>query len=180
MDRLSPRLLFGLATIVAVALIRTLRRMPSTPMDPYALHEPATTFDPEPKPGTRAFRRFVLDRWGERPGSPENIGRWDRTDRPSEHHEGRAWDLMVTSPEHGQAVVDALLAIDPETGEPHALARRAGVMYLIWNRRMWRAYPWQGAPAGSWAPYGGENPHTDHVHISLSRAGGAGETSLYA
>ena len=177
---MTPRLahLGALALLVAAA-IGLARRPRRVPVDPYAPHEPATTFDPEPKPGTRAFRQFVLKRWGERPGSPENIGRWDRTDRPSEHHEGRAWDLMVTSPEHGQAVVDALLAPDPETGEPHALARRAGVMYLIWRRQMWRSYPWQGAPAGSWSPYTGQNPHTDHVHVSLSRAGGAGETSLY-
>jgi hypothetical protein len=86
---------------------------------------------------------------------------------------------MTTSRAHGQAVVDALLAPDPRTGDPHALARRAGIMYIIRDRRMWRAYPWAGAPRGAWAPYQGDSAHTDHVHLSLSRRGAAGETSLY-
>lgn len=174
----------ALAVLVAapLALRFLLRRgRPADPVDPYAPHEPATALDPAAKPGAKRFRAWVVKTWGERenPPSPQNISRADRTDRPSEHHEGRAWDLMTRNLAHGQAVVDALLAPDPETGEPHALARRAGVMYLIWNRRIWRAYPWAGKPAGSWSDYGGPNPHTDHVHFSLSRAGARAETSLY-
>lgn len=167
------------AIIVGLLAFALRRRAPRLPVDPYAPHEPATGFDPTPKEGAKAFRAWALKMWGERPGSPENIGRWDRVEKPSEHHEGRAWDLMVRDKAHGQEVVDALLAPDPTTGEPHALARRAGIMYLIWNRQMWRAYPWAGAPAGTWSPYGGENPHIDHIHFSFSRDGGAGETTLY-
>lgn len=146
------------------------------PVEPFADKDTATGFDPTPKEGTKLFRQWMIQKFGERPGSPQNIGRWDKTDKPSEHHEGRAWDQMTTDLAQGQAAVDALLAED-STGEPAALARRFGVMYLIWNRQQWRAYPWQGNPAGSWAPYTGPNPHTDHVHYSLSRAGGNGELS---
>lgn len=163
------------------------------PVDPYAPWETTQPgqCDPTPKPGVLAFRKWVLGRWGQAEGTaahptPQNISRdcaiGPNSEHPSEHHEGRAWDLMTKSIEHGQAIVDALLAPDPATGEPHALARRAGVMYLIWNHQMWRAYPWQGAPAGSWGPYTkGEaaSPHVDHIHFSFSRAGAAGETSLY-
>lgn len=181
------RLLLPPAPLAAIAvggvlLLRALLRRggaaaPALPVDPYAPHEPASGFDPTPKPGAIAFRKFIIDRWGERPGSPQNIGRWDRTDKPSEHHEGRAWDLMTRDKAHGQAVVDALLA--PEGSEPHALARRAGLSYIIWNKQIWRAYPWGGKPAGSWSPYSGASTHEDHVHFSLSRAGGRGDTSLY-
>lgn len=147
------------------------------PVDPYAPHEPASSFDPTPKPGALMFREWAIGKWGERPGSPQNIGRWDKTDKPSEHHEGRAWDLMTTSIAHGDSIVEALLA--SEGTEPHALARRAGIMYLIWNKRIWRAYPYAGKAGGEWAPYTGPNPHTDHIHFSFSKAGGAGLTSLY-
>lgn len=153
---------------------------PSPPVDPYAPQETnhPGVCDPVAKPGVLAFRAWALGKWGERPGSPQNIVR-ACTAGTSEHEQGRAWDLMTNSLEHGQAIVDALLA--PEGAEPDALARRAGIMYMIWNKRMWRAYPHAGLPAGSWAPYtGGESAHTDHIHFSFSRAGADGETSLYS
>ena len=52
----------------------------------------------------------------------------------------------------------------------YARARRLGMMYIIWNRRMFRMYD----TARGWAPYSGPSPHTDHVHFSLTRRGGAG------
>jgi hypothetical protein len=152
------------------------------PVDPYAPQDTQKPdeCDPTPKPGVLAFRKWALDRWGERPGSPQNISRDCAIGGQSEHKVGRAWDLMTNSIEHGQSVVDALLAPDPASGEPHALARRAGIMYIIWNHQMWRAYPHAGRPSGDWQPYtGGESAHTDHVHFSFSKAGAAGETSLY-
>lgn len=154
------------------------------PVDPYAPWETTKEgdCDPTPKPGVLAFREWVLGKWGQKPGSPQNIIRDCSIGSPSEHKEGRAWDIMTNSIEHGQSIVDALMAPDPVSGEPHALARRAGIMYLIWDHKMWRAYPWQGKPAGDWEEYTkGEaaSPHTDHIHFSFSKAGAAGETSLY-
>lgn len=183
--RLGPWLVGALGALagvtIAVVLGREDRTTPGAGLvEPYASADPTTAPDPVAKPGVKLFRAWVLGRWGERAGSPENILRDWAIQPPSEHHEGRAWDWMMPEPalERGQAVVDELLATSAE-GEPHALARRAGVMFLIFNRRMWRAYPHAGAPAGSWAPYGGASPHTDHVHVSFSRAGAAGATSLY-
>lgn len=150
------------------------------PVDPYAPSEPTGpgVCSPTVKPGVKLFRRWVTERWGEHPGSPENILRDCKVGGPSEHWEGRAWDWMIPSPEAAQAFLGELLATSAE-GEPHAIARRAGVMYLIYNRRMWRAYPHLGAPSGSWSAYTGPNPHTDHVHLSFSRAGANGTTSFY-
>lgn len=154
------------------------------PVDPYAAWDTSKDGDCDPvaKPGVLAFRKWALSKWGEKAGSPQNIVRACDVGKASEHHEGRAWDLMTRDLEHGQAIADALTAPDPRTGEPDALARRAGIMYMIWKRQMWRAYPWQGAPSGTWSDYtAGEaaSPHVDHLHFSFSRDGAAGKTSLY-
>jgi hypothetical protein len=161
---------------------------PSSPVDPYAPQQTdhPGACDPSAKPGVLMFRQWAIQKWGQAPGTaahptPQNIVRGcDKG--TSEHEQGRAWDMMTTGLAHGQAVVDALTAPDPATGEPDALARRAGIMYMIWDHRMWRAYPHAGLPSGSWAPYtGGEaaSPHTDHIHFSFSKAGADGLTSLY-
>lgn len=153
------------------------------PVDDYApmeTNQPGVC-DPVAKPGVLMFRKWALSKWGEKPGSPQNIVRACDVGGQSEHKEGRGWDLMTNSIEHGQSIVDALLATDAQ-GNAHALARRAGIMYLIWNHQMWRAYPHAGKPSGDWEPYtGGEaaSPHTDHIHFSFSKAGAAGNTSLY-
>lgn len=50
-------------------------------------------------------------------------------------------------------------------------AIRAGadkrIKYVIWNRRIANREPINGAAAWAWHPYGGENPHDHHVHISV-------------
>lgn len=150
----------------------------AAPVDAYAEKELATKCDPTPKPGVLLFRQFVLARWGERPGSPQNIIRACSSSKSDEHQEGRAWDCMINSLEHGQAIVDAMTA-PSSSGEPNELARRAGLMYMIFNRRMWRAYSQGGLERGTWGDYTGPSPHTDHVHFSFSWAGAQGQTSLY-
>lgn len=150
------------------------------PLDDYAPKEntQAGQCDPSAKPGVLLFRQWVLSQYRENPGAPQNILRDCSTGSPSEHWEGRAWDFMIPSLDVGQALVDRLLAPDA-AGRPHALARRAGIMYLIFNRQMWRAYPSSAGPSGSWSPYSGASAHTDHVHLSFSWKGARGETSLY-
>ncbi len=181
--KLPPQkyLLGGIGAAVALFLLSrksgdgTALPKPAGPIDPWAPRDTARAgeCDPVAKPGVLAFREWALARWGQRDGSPQNIVR-ACAEKPDEHQEGRAWDLMTTGLEHGQKIVDELTANDGE------LARRAGIMYLIWNREMWRAYPHAGMASGSWAPYSGASPHTDHIHFSFSRAGAAGQTSLYS
>lgn len=45
------------------------------------------------------------------------------------------------------------------------LQRDPRVRYLIWNRRIWSR---ERASEG-WRPYGGSNPHTSHLHVSVFR-----------
>nr|WP_240895649.1 hypothetical protein [Kineococcus siccus] len=67
-----------------------------------------------------------------------------------------------------------LLAPDA-AGGPAANARRLGVAYLIFDARVWKAY----RPDAGWQPYTGPDDHRDHIHVSLSHAGAARETSWW-
>ncbi|MEZ4369586.1 MAG: hypothetical protein R3B07_02135 [Polyangiaceae bacterium] len=66
-------------------------------------------------------------------------------------------------------VIDWLLKTD-QHGNACALARRFGVMYMIWNKRIWGSYrsPNGSCASSGWSNYSGSNPHTDHVHLSFS------------
>jgi hypothetical protein len=84
-----------------------------------------------------------------------------------------------------ETLLSWLLAPD-EHGEPHAMARRAGIDYLIWDKRIWssRTLEWQPYDgfdaAGQCVATGGcRDPHTNHVHVSFSWPGARAETSFY-
>ena len=131
----------------------------------------------EEQPGVAAFRAELLDAF---PVTTDlGIKRACGSGGKSEHKEGRAWDWGVKSwvssqKAIGDGVVAALIDTD-DCGQEHALARRLGIMYMIWNEHVWRAYkPWLG-----WQPYTGSNPHTDHVHFSFSWPGALQETSYW-
>ncbi len=97
----------------------------------------------------------------------------------SEHKDGRALDWMLDSTDPAdKALADSFLAwlVGPDAqGVPAGNARRLGVMYVIWNKQSWNAY--DRTPA--WVPYTGANPHTDHIHISLSWDGALKRTSFW-
>lgn len=126
--------------------------------------------DGESKPGVLAFRDFVIERLG---GADLGIVRACGLGKPSDHHEGRAWDWGLDAAneddqERAASLFDWLLTDDAE------LWRRAGLRYVIWDGMLW------STKAGRWARYQGPNPHTDHVHISLGWPGALAETSLYS
>ncbi|XVQ14224.1 hypothetical protein ACQP1W_17270 [Spirillospora sp. CA-255316] len=153
---------------------------PTTPdfgpdIDPYAAYEPQRDCDPAAKPGVVAFRDLLLATY---PGTTSmGISRACSAPGNSEHKEGRAldWGVNVNGQAHIAAdLLDWLLATDRH-GNRHALARRFGIMYMIWNRRIWEAYR---ADRG-WTPYTGRSPHTDHVHFSFNWAGARQETTWW-
>ncbi|MEU3254775.1 hypothetical protein [Streptomyces sp. NPDC006997] len=144
-------------------------------IDPYAPYEGQQGCDPTAKPGLLAFRDLVLAAYPD----TRSLGIGRSCDAPgvSEHKEGRAWDwgVDVHTQEHvADDLLNWLLATDRH-GNPHALARRFGIMYMIWNRRIWESYR---AQAG-WTPYTGRSPHTDHVHFSFGWAGARKETTWW-
>ena len=136
---------------------------------------PQSVCDPDPKPGVTAFARLMANHYDE-----FNYGISRACDYGlTEHSEGRALDWMLnTYNPHERAVADGvitwLLAPDAE-GRPAAMARRFGIMYIIWNRQIWGTY---NMSAG-WRAYNGVSPHTDHIHFSFSWDGAMQRTSWW-
>lgn len=136
-----------------------------------------TLCDPVAKPGLTAFRSLVLGTYA---GTKDlGIIRDCGSGGQSEHKEGRAWDWGVSVYNSTQkAQADTLLAWLLKTdanGNKYAMARRLGIMYIIWNHQMWRAY----RADDGWQPYSGTNPHTDHVHFSFGWSGAKKATSYW-
>jgi hypothetical protein len=158
------------------------QRAPDTPrfpeqIEPYPAYDGQSTCSPSAKPGMVAFRDMVLQAY---PASGSyGISRDCNVGGTSEHKEGRAWDWAndASRPADRQRVQNfmAWLFATDQYGHTHAMARRLGIMYIIWNRRIFRLY----RASEGWTPYSGSSPHTDHVHISLTRAGGNKRTSFW-
>lgn len=143
-----------------------------TPADPYAERDAPIECDPTPKPGVIAFRDWVLAELG-----GKSLGIVRACDAPwleiSVHNEGRGWDWAPPN----KAAADELIAclLKERNRMRDALARRAGIRVIIWQRRIWIS------DGQGWRDYTkkGGDPHTGHVHFAFSRRGAAAQTSLY-
>ena len=149
-------------------------------------YQPQTTCDPVSKPGVAAFRSMVLAAY---PNTGDSgITRSCDIGGTSEHKEGRAWDWTASVNNPGQVaavneVLNWLFATD-QYGNKYAMARRLGVMYVIWNKKIWGAYSadsgWRcyyGCPGDS-SSYN-RDPHTSHVHISFDWDGAIQHTTYW-
>jgi hypothetical protein len=130
------------------------------------------------QPGVQIFRDMTLTTLGGGNGAIFACSHF-------EHEQGRAWDWMndVNNPQdvaRVQAMLDWLLAPDSR-GVPQVMARRVGLAYIIWNKRIVTFY---GKNRG-WRPYYCEknptpgNCHTNHVHFAFSWAAAKAETSWF-
>ena len=142
-----------------------------------APYDPQSSCDPAAKPGTKALAATLLGYYGM--GRSGGIVRACHIGHRSEHKEGRAWDWMLSISDRAERAtaeqfLSWLLAEGPN-GEQAYNARRLGVMYVIWNHRIWSA----GHADAGWRPYRGPNPHIDHIHISLSWSGALKQTSWW-
>ena len=143
-------------------------------VDPAPGYQGQTKCDPHVKPGVAAFRRLVMNAF---PGTGKGyFTRSCSVGGQSEHKDGRAWDWMVSASSASDRkkvnkLFDWLLQRDGR-GNRYARARRIGMMYMIWNRRIW--FPWEG-----WSAYSGSSPHTDHVHFSFSWPGARKKTTFW-
>ena len=111
-------------------------------IEPYPGYDGQTTCSPSAKPGTLTFSRRTLTTFTNT--GTYGISRECHIGGLSEHKEGRAWDWKadaVNTAQHRSVdkMLDWLLATDAQ-GNRHAMARRLGVMYIIWNRQMFRMY----------------------------------------
>lgn len=143
--------------------------------------------DPVAKPGTLALARMLTATY---PGTGYLVGRACGADSiATEHVDGRAIDWTVSarsSTQKAQAdtFLSWLLATDG-SGRPFAAARRLGIMYVIWNDRIWSSHD----PLTGWRPYSTCQAHPEasadavchrsRLHISLSWAGAMQRTSYW-
>jgi peptidoglycan hydrolase-like protein with peptidoglycan-binding domain len=146
-------------------------------IEAFAAYVPQSRCDPSAKAGVLAFERLVRATYPNT--GTDGIVRACNIGGTSEHKEGRAWDWKVSAYDRYQraeanALFHWLFATDEE-GHRAAMARRLGIMYVVWNRHIWRAY---NAGAG-WQPYHGAEAHTDHAHFSFSWAGALKKTSYW-
>jgi hypothetical protein len=106
----------------------------------------------------------------------------------SEHYDRRGIDWMnsVRNPvqaAQAAAVIKFLMATD-KYGNKFANARRMGLMYVIWNNKIW------GSWDGLWSDYHNcaktpstaldSSCHRNHMHISMSWNGAKGRTSFWS
>lgn len=99
----------------------------------------------------------------------------------SEHYDGRAVDWGVDYRNRlqradGKAMLRWLFATDAH-GNRDAMFRRLGLMYIIWNHRMWGSWDQR------WEHYsckGATACHVDHMHFSFGWAGAEAKTSFFS
>ena len=111
-------------------------------IEPLARYVGQSTCDPTEKPGTVALRSLVQATYPSVNGG--GISRACDVGGRSEHKEGRAWDWMLDASDPVEAAraedfLTWLLAPDAQ-GNRYAMARRLGVMYVIWNAKVWESY----------------------------------------
>lgn len=183
MKRLARSRPMYLALSIAIAMTLLpdgAQGAPPTPafgpsIDPYAVYEGQSTCSTDPKPGVVDFSRMALAAYPYT-GS-YGISRECNLGGQSEHKEGRAFDWMVSASNSRDVgavddMINWLLATD-RYGNRHANARRLGVMYIIWNNWMWRAYDVTRTTNAS------SDPHDDHIHISFGWDGAYARTSYF-
>lgn len=108
----------------------------------------------------------------------------------SGHSQGRAWDWggwNSLDPAQSGPPNDAIqtLGATDEYGNAHALARRLGVFYIIWNNTIWSTSVGPFSPR-IYSPNNVQVPcnpldatclHENHVHFSFTNEGGAAATT---
>ncbi|MDN7122712.1 hypothetical protein INN71_15080 [Nocardioides sp. ChNu-153] len=187
-----PRLL-TIVGAVLLALVAVIGPQPTTadarvasPVEPFARYEPQTGCTSKIMPGMQAYSSQLTARYG---GRIIGITRACSSGGRSEHKESRAldWNLDARNANQRQAFYRFLaeLQATDAAGNVAARARRQGVMYVIWNDRIWSAWngfqvkPYLHANCTSVAKCSPTLRHVDHVHVSLSWAGARGLTSWY-
>ena len=140
-------------------------------LDRLADYSPQTSCDPTDKPGSIAYGELLTSIY---PNTVYGISRACTEAGTSEHKDGRAVDFMINANDPAQKkVADDIVGW--LTANDGAMARRLGVMYLIWNRQIWGTWD----IPGGWQPYSGSSPHTDHIHTSLTWDGAMKNTSWW-
>ena len=171
----------------AQAAVPTLRQPAfAKSIEPMAAYVGQTSCEPGYRVGTWALGRLLSTTY--RDTTFQGAYACGTDGSQSEHYDGRAVDWMASirnANQHAEAtaVIKFLLATD-KYGNKFANARRMGVMYVIYDNKMW------GSWDGQWEDYNNcaKTPstaldsacHRNHMHISLSWSGALGRTSFWS
>jgi hypothetical protein len=138
------------------------------------------------KPGPINFRNLLLATYGTNVGGKTVFTGITRPcdGTVSEHAEGRAldWGMDYRVPAmrtDGKTLMTWLLATDGY-GNKFAMAKRLGIMYIIWNKQIYGS--WNDYKAKPYACGAGTDPtacHVDHMHFSFSWPGAKAQTSFF-
>ncbi|MAY98864.1 hypothetical protein [uncultured Nocardioides sp.] len=171
--------------VLAGALTVTGTSPAGAAIEDFARYQPEEKCSPKAKPGAAYLSGWLVRKYG---GGRGRVGA-ACTSSISEHQEGRAvdWSNDATT-KAGRKRVKAFLKdvlAEDHRERPAAKARRMGIMYIIWNDQMYAA--WRGFEPTDYLSSSCKRKkkcsktlrHRDHVHISLSRQGGFGNTSFY-
>src|SRR5690606_9628393 len=109
-------------------------------------------------PGARALMSYLLSRYPRmRNGGIYNCRRIAGSSALSLHACGTACDVMTGT---GSPTTESKILAE----QLRLVSENLGVHRIIHNRQDW----FSNGPL-DWTPYGGSNPHRDHVHIELTR-----------
>lgn len=175
------------AGILAALVVLVPIAAAAAPIEDFAPYRPQTKCSPTAKAGTLELARWLMREY---PGTGSlGISRACSHGGVSEHKEGRAFDWALNHSSardrrYARNFLSRIFRTD-KYGHRAALARRMGIMYLIWNDRIYSSYRkfeprnYLSSACSSKKKCSVTLRHRNHIHISLSRAGGAGSTSWY-
>jgi hypothetical protein len=188
MPRLTLPVIASLALALLLGALLPLQSASAAlPIDGFAPYQPQTKCSPSPKPGTLALEHYLLRRY--KGTGSDGISRACSSGGTSEHKEGRAFDWRVSvhsarDRRYVKNFLTRLFATDA-AGNQDALARRMGIMYIIWNDHIYASYrhfskrAYKNAACKTVKNCSENLRHRTHMHISLSRPGAKGQTTWY-
>ena len=160
----------------------------NTAVDVIQPYQGQTKCRQQAQPGTVGLRDLIFATYGSQ--IPAGLNRACLAD-VSEHYDGRAIDWMVNSRDfvqgsQGDRLVNWLTAT--RQGESGSMARRLGVMYIVWRGHSWGQYRmdegWRPYRDCQTKPYRGSEHdnicHRNHIHISINEAGAKKLTSWWS
>lgn len=109
------------------------------------------------------LRDEVNERWSDRNKASDGvIGDAAHAASSSDHNPNAAGVVCAFDITHDPAGCDG-----DYLAELLRTNRHPDVKYVIWSGRMFSSYARSGAQPFDWRPYGGADPHTNHVHVSV-------------
>ncbi len=187
----TKRSLFKIALCaVALVLLATLpvgSGVAAPRIERFPTYRPQTTCSPKPKPGTVKLASYLMKHY--RGSGSLGISRSCASSGISEHKEGRAfdWALNANSRRDRRYAANFIhrLRKPDRQGHKAALARRMGIMYVIWNDRIYsatyhyRKQRYKNVGCRRIKGCSASLRHRNHMHISLTRVAARGKTSWY-